>query len=58
MAALFNVFPPLEREWGGGLESIFPTGSSEAQGKDMPLLAVQWAVQWAVPKDTGCLPVC
>lgn len=57
MAALFSVFPPLEREWGG-LESIFPTGSSEAQGKDMPLLAVQWAVQWAVPKDTGCLPVC
>lgn len=41
-----------------GLESIFSTRSSEAQGKDMPLLAVQWAVQWAVPKDTGCLPVC
>lgn len=56
---LYSVFFHLWRgSGGGGLESIFPTGSSEAQGKDMPLLAVQWAVQWAVPKDKGCLPVC
>lgn len=37
-----------------GLESAFSRRGGEAPGEDMPWLAVQQAV----PKDTGCLPVC
>lgn len=48
IAALFSVIPPLG-EAGRGLEFTFSRRSSEARGKDVPLLDVQQAV----PEDTG-----
>lgn len=44
IAALFSVIPPLG-EVGRGLEFTFSRRSSEARGKDVPLLDV--------PEDTG-----
>lgn len=50
-AASVRVIPPMEVMWG--LESTFSGEASRPKAK-RPLLGVQQAV----PKDTGCLPVC